>query len=393
MRLRALDGWRGVACLLVALHHLPVRHAFYDQAWLQQCAPVLELFFLISGFVISLAFTETITGARGGCAFIVRMVGRMWPVHLVTLALLVALACVKEIAADHGGFQGAMRADALPPQIFLVQTWFGHGLSWNFPSWTLSAELAAYLCFAVLLVLVKNERARLIGASLLAVCAGAIFLSELGPREHHNVISVARCLTGFFLGVLLCALWRRFPIQTTGSCTVLEIVAVVGVLWTLNAGPDGAAYFLNYLIFGLVVFVFANGRGVVSRALKAAPLQWLGKVSFSIYMIHGLVRVALEQGVWAIERFSGRDLFIWVESPYFVAPQRLISLGPAWADDLLMVGYAGLVLAGAAVLYRYVEGPTRSYSADLALKIRQGRAGRAGTEVPDGARRGDLARR
>jgi peptidoglycan/LPS O-acetylase OafA/YrhL len=382
MRLTALDGWRGIACLLVALYHLPAQHALYSEPWLQKCAPVLELFFLISGFVISLAFTDTINGIRGACAFIVRMIGRMWPVHLVTLSLLVALACVKTIAADHGGFQGAMRADALLPQIFLVQTWVGDGLSWNFPSWTLSAELAAYLSFAALLVLVKDKNARLVGAGLLAVGAGLVFLSELGPREHYNVISVARCLTGFFIGFMLRELWQRFPIQTAGTSNVLEIVAVIAVLWTMTAGLDGPAYFINYLIFGLVVFVFANGRGVVSRALNVSPIQWLGKVSFSIYMIHALVRVGFEQTAWAVEKFTSREIFAWVESEHFVAPQRLISLDAPWANDLVLAAYGAIVLAAAAVLYHYVEGPTRAYSARLAVRIRGGGAP-AAAEVPE----------
>jgi peptidoglycan/LPS O-acetylase OafA/YrhL len=56
MRLNALDGWRGIACLIVAVFHFSANHSLYFQGWLRNCAPLLEFFFIVSGFVFGLEF-------------------------------------------------------------------------------------------------------------------------------------------------------------------------------------------------------------------------------------------------------------------------------------------------------------------------------------------------
>ena len=387
MRLQALDGWRGLACLLVAVHHLQVPHALYNQGWLQNAAPMLELFFIISGFVVSLVFADMVRTPRGAAAFILRMLGRIWPLHMVMLATLVILALLRSAFSQHGGFTDQMMIEALGAQVLLIQTWVGVGLSWNYPAWTLSTELAAYLMFAGLMLVTRSRAGQIIGASALALLAATVFLNELGPREHYNVISLARTFTGFFIGFLLREAWSGARLRSAALATVLELAAVIGVIWTLNARLDGAAYFLNYAIFGFTVFVFASDRGLVSRALMWAPIQWLGKVSFSIYMVHGVITLYLVQAFFAAERFLGASFQVWRIDPYTWRDQLVFSFGSGLADDAMLVFYLILVLASAALVYRFIEAPTRAAAGTLAVQISQDieRAGRhAGAGRPFG---------
>ncbi len=387
MRLQALDGWRGLACLLVAVHHLPVLHALFDQGWLRNAAPMLELFFIISGFVVSLVFADSVQRPRGAAAFILRMLGRIWPLHIVMLASLVLLEVLRSQFAAHGGFRDQMTIEALGAQVLLIQTWVDAGLSWNYPAWTLSTELAAYLVFAGLMLVTRSRAGQIIGASALALLAATIFLHELGPREHYNVISVARTMTGFFIGFLLREVWRGAPLRSRGLATALEIVAVFGVIWTLNARLDGPAYFLNYTIFGFTVMVFASDRGLVSRALMWAPIQWLGKVSFSIYMVHGVITLYLVQAFWAAERFLGVNFEVARTDPHTWRDELVFSFGSGLADDALLVFYFILVLASAALVYRLIEAPTRAAAGALSVRISQDieKAGRrAGVGRPIG---------
>lgn len=64
MRMQAINGWRGIACLFVTIFHLNVSHSLYFLPLFQSGAPILELFFVISGFVISLTFADTIRDGR-----------------------------------------------------------------------------------------------------------------------------------------------------------------------------------------------------------------------------------------------------------------------------------------------------------------------------------------
>lgn len=391
MRLQALDGWRGLACLIVAIHHLPVPHALYHQSWLQNGAPMLELFFLISGFVISLVFAEMAQTPRGAAAFIVRVFGRLWPIHVVMLMALVVLALIRSVFAEHGGFSDQMTLEALGAQLLLIQTWVGLGLSWNYPAWTLSAELAAYLLFAFLMLITRSRAGQIAGASAIAILAGIIFLGELGPRDHYNVISVARAVTGFFIGFLLREVWRGAHLRSAWLATPLEIAALIGVVWAMSARLDGAAYFLNYAIFGFTVLVFANDRGLVSRLMTWPPLQWLGKVSFSIYMVHGVIVLYLVQAFWAAERFLRASFATWLDNPHIGREQMLFSLGAGWADNMLLALYLVLVLAVAALVYRFVEAPTREAAASISHRIWRGSSAPAQGQ-PAQARRRTLGR-
>lgn len=369
MRLQALDGWRGLACLIVAVHHLPVPHALYHQSWLQNGAPMLELFFLISGFVISLVFAEMAQTSRGAAAFIVRVLGRLWPIHVVMLLALIVLALARSVFAEHGGFSDQMTLEALGAQLLLIQTWVGLGLSWNYPAWTLSAELVAYLLFALLMLITRSRAGQIAGASAIVMLAAIIFLGELAPRDHYNVISVARAVTGFFIGFLLRELWERARLRSAWAATPLEIAAVIGVVWAMSARLDGAAYLLNYAIFGFTVLVFANDRGLVSRLMTWPPLQWLGKVSFSIYMVHGVIVLYLVQAFWAAERFLPPGFTTWLFNPHLGREQTVFSLGSGLANDTLLILYLILVVASAALVYRFVEAPTREAAAAVSRRL------------------------
>lgn len=360
MRMNALDGWRGIACLLVAIYHLNVAHSLYFLPLFQNGAPILELFFVISGFVMALAFADGIRNGRGAAAYLIRVFGRVFPLHWVTLAPLVLLASVKALAgAENGGFYGAMSLDALVPQVFNLQTWVGKGLTWNFPAWTLSGEMAAYLVFAIIMMSLQSRAWRLMASILVIIITGAVFASELAPREHYNVISLARCFVGFFVGYVLYDLWRLRQVQSPALATALEIIAVVALVVSLHARFDGLAYFLNYPLVAFLVYVFATGKGLVSKMIAIPPLLWLGKVSFSLYMIHAVVKTYISEGFYALERFTDQQFYFWFAHPLGGEPVRLISLGSHWANNVMLAAYLATVFAAAALLYKLVEEPTR----------------------------------
>jgi peptidoglycan/LPS O-acetylase OafA/YrhL len=54
MRFEALDGWRGLTAVLVVLFHIYVLHSLFMLEWLRYMAPILEFFFIVSGFVMAL---------------------------------------------------------------------------------------------------------------------------------------------------------------------------------------------------------------------------------------------------------------------------------------------------------------------------------------------------
>ena len=95
VQLRALEGWRGVTAMLVVLYHFHAAHTFFFHEWLRYLSPVLEFFFIVSGFVMALGFSEKVKDAPTFWAFIVRRAGRVWPLHLAMLGLLLLIPLVR----------------------------------------------------------------------------------------------------------------------------------------------------------------------------------------------------------------------------------------------------------------------------------------------------------
>jgi peptidoglycan/LPS O-acetylase OafA/YrhL len=151
---------------------------------------------------------------------------------------------------------------------------------------------------------------------------------------------------------------------------VLQVAAVIGVVLCVTVHFDGAAYFLNHLFAALLIIAFASEEGVLSRAMSVSPLQWLGKLSFSLYMIHAVIMLYLQTAFYALERLTGDD-FVWTHTTPDGAPRELISLGPV-LNDVLMISYLGMVILGAALVHQWVEEPSRLGSAALAKRYQRG---------------------
>jgi peptidoglycan/LPS O-acetylase OafA/YrhL len=97
--------------------------------------------------------------------------------------------------------------------------------------------------------------------------------------------------------------------------------------------------------------------------MSVAPLQWLGKVSFSAYMFHGVVTQWLFVVMRAIEGKTG-ETFIIMRGEH-----EIIALPEAWMNNALLAAYVVLVMVGAHFIYRWVENPSRIYFADLSKKV------------------------
>ena len=156
MRFEALDAWRGLAALMVALLHLNAAGWFYGIPAIRHGVVAVPLFFVLSGFVIHHAYGDRLGDATTAWRFVVRRFGWLYPLHLFTLGAMVGLELVKlvltqnGVAAGQAPFTGASSLENLAAQLVLMQAVIPFGYyAWNTPSWSISVEWAAYLVFAV----------------------------------------------------------------------------------------------------------------------------------------------------------------------------------------------------------------------------------------------------
>ena len=366
MRFSVLDGWRGVCALVVALHHLHAESHLFPLPFLRHSWMFVDFFFVLSGFVIAQAYGKRLGDRRQFGRFVRRRFARLWPLHAAVLAAMVALEAAKAIAMSQAGlgannppFSGETSWPAVLTNLALVHALGLHDMAtWNFPSWSISTEFFTYLLFG--LVAVAGLAGR--GTVLLAAALAGLAVVAAFSREYLHTIedfSLFRCVYGFFLGALVHRLvmprlgWR---LPAAGLLELGAVTLVVTFITTVDRDPPSLA---APVVFAMVVAVFAFEQGFLSRLLAARPIQALGAWSYSIYMVHTLLLVALGRGVNLAEKL----LQLRLTAPIEVNGQTrsLLVLGGPWAGDILALVYLAAVVGVAALTWRWIEMPGRRW--------------------------------
>lgn len=340
--LRALTSVRGIAAWWVVFFHLApalgwAPPPFVD--FLRKGYLAVDFFFLLSGFVIWLSYADRLRDGGAGAvgAFLKRRIARIWPLHAFLLCGAVALALV---------FEATGRADPvlfpwaeLPLHFLLIQNWgFTGDLSWNFPAWSISAELGAYLAFPLLawsldwrrlpsIVVVAAIAGLLALLATIVAAAGADNLNAQTPR-----LGLIRCLFEFSAGTAVCALWLRWrdapliPALASAMLAVLMLAAeATGALPEPLAMPGA---------FAALLLALALTSGLRGNLLDSAPLHWLGTISYATYLSHALM--------WKVFKLA------------LVSDVRDV---PPWQIAL----FVAIVLAASDLLYRLVERPAQRW--------------------------------
>jgi peptidoglycan/LPS O-acetylase OafA/YrhL len=295
---------RGIAALWVVLYHyasqyLPAIHADRYTHLLDKGYLAVDLFFMLSGFVLThvywRAFTEPVRGSYW--KFLLARIARLYPLHLFVLSLFLATALTSEAVqyATTGTFaaiaiEGARSVTALMANLLMLQGLKASELSWNYPAWSISVEFIAYLGFPFALPWIWRARASskiALAFVLVAALGWLAYLTHDDFDQWDGLLTLLRCIPEFLIGTLLYAAF------SARSWTVLAIkdwipIAIVSVLLLLL--HLGIADLAVILLFPFAILTAVANKGRVSKVLNAAPLVWLGEISYSLYLFHGLVQ-------------------------------------------------------------------------------------------------------
>jgi peptidoglycan/LPS O-acetylase OafA/YrhL len=364
MRFRALDGFRGLCALLVALYHFPVRnHLLGPQFFLPNAQMLMDFFFVLSGFLIAGAYGEKLKTLRDVGGFARARFARLWPLHAAMLVVFVLIELSKAAFLPHAGiqppFSGARPFAAIVTNLLMIHSLHLHPLlTWNAPSWTVSVEFYTYLLFAALVV--TWPKRPILSALVMAGvgAAGVVLIArKLDATYDYGLF---RCFFGFFCGVLTWRLWKAAPRLLEGRAklaTGLELFATVGVfvyIAILGGAPFGYA---GPLIFSAFIWLYACEGGAVTRRMAWPPFVRLGEISYSIYLVHFPIIVMVTLSLRLFEHVSGVNFatlgFAGIDQMSFV-------YGPnKWVMDAIMLVYLAIVIAVATQTYRYIEEPGR----------------------------------
>lgn len=371
LRFDALDSWRGLCALWVVLYHFRAVSHVYDWLWVRTGDIAVDFFFVLSGFVLAHAYGDRLTSTTARWQFLVRRIGRLYPLHLVTLAAVVFLELARWIGTlALGGslgrpvFSGDTDLWALPANVLLLHALgIFREFTWNIPSWSISVEWSLCLVFAATSVIRKP----LLVASILTSVGflTTLWMSTLNwyPPEGHTAF--IRGVYGFFLGSLV---YRAFYALRARNISIpgwlewlaplILLFAVLFKHWQVPVIPP--------FLFGALVLIFAGQSGPLSRVLKLRALSYLGEISYSIYLVHYVLVLVAFGAASILGLIFGIDAI--TQRGQFNAP--VINMPNAWIGDLSAVGFLGLTIAVASATYRWVEDPGRTWFNNLSKKIR-----------------------
>jgi peptidoglycan/LPS O-acetylase OafA/YrhL len=148
-----LDFYRYAGALFVALDHflilyLPVDHTFSGRLN-PQLQPLMGFFFTLSGFVIMHVY-QRISSISDYIDYLQKRLARLYPLHLATLAFFA-------ISAMSGSLQYWSSSNAILPNLLLMHVWGAtNRLTFDYPSWSVSAEFFVYLPFPVFLFVIRR---------------------------------------------------------------------------------------------------------------------------------------------------------------------------------------------------------------------------------------------
>jgi peptidoglycan/LPS O-acetylase OafA/YrhL len=350
-RIDALDGLRGLAALLVVFQHvaegiikmhtMPPEFERAGRLLLGETFNFgrfgVALFFLLSGFVIPFSFRTD----RPLLGFVISRVFRLYPAYWLSLgfALLVLPAIGAQVPAPR----------VIAANLTMMQKYLGQ------PDvvaayWTLATELAFYVMAAGLFVAGWLRMPRVLAGGTATLLAAALLLALVSPLLGRRLPADLPLHLGLMLlgTIVRLAMLDGDPMaRRLGRRLFVAFLIVAPVVQFMTLPPGDADGFtrplaptLGYVGALLVFFALADRRAGFGRVAT-----WSGAVSYSIYLFHGTIVMALE--------------------PMLVAGRPGLALL-----------YAGSVVCGtiiiAAIVYHGVERPMvrlghrvmgRSYSA------------------------------
>lgn len=353
----AVDSIRGLAALVVVIFHIPVWNGIVDVTFLRNGYLMVDLFFVLSGFVIFRAYSGNIGSVRDLAVFQGLRFGRLYPVHLVFLVVFLAIELVKLVAQYRYGitspnataFKDGVGTPLLQ-HLFLVQAigpW-GHPHSLNGPAWSISVEFYTYLVFGALVLLSRKWAMAAFAALHVAALVALISGHTLG------FTLILQCWCGFFLGCLVAIAVTRARHPLSAFYTYVSLGALVLFLASkTDSRFDPLIYFATALFLYCVLRTPASWP---ARALGLRPLVWLGTISYSLYMCHYPIIWVFNQVVRAVLK----------RPEVMAAGYSTPALGPV--ETILLLGVlVPTVLAVSHFVYSHVEMPCRHLSRGLLL--------------------------
>ncbi len=359
----SLTAMRGLAALWVMLFHIDVSLFYRDMGALvsRDATGLLskgylwvDFFFILSGFVIFYIYADALQASPRGqhiIDYLWARLARIYPLHLLCLGLVVIIALIYPHfvpGVEDGSWKTFMAWRAIPSNLLLTHAMNQHVyLSWDIVSWSIGAEAWTYVAAVpLLIVLPRLSAGTAFGLAVIAFTglAAYVLMQKDATLDITYRWGVVRCLFEFTIGACVWRLWQARAIAWWGRDVVL-LGLLAGVVLSFHFKTFGRGGDLVVVpLFAVLVYGLAVADGAVSRVLNGAVSEYLGRISYALYLVHGVafsafwflmptVKAAIGQAT-TVERWLYAAVFITL----VIAVSHLVHYGFEKPVRLFLLG-------------------------------------------------------
>ena len=320
-RIPALDGLRGLAIFLVVFHHYAyfkseqgwpaaITHAIFPLTWTG-----VDLFFVLSGFLIGGILMENRGKENYFRTFYLRRICRIFPLYFFWLALFFILTWLLSPFCTQGWYGWLFISDfsKVPwwsytiflQNIFFAKTFLA-GSYWMTVTWSLAVEEQFYLFLPVVIWLVPLRKLPFVLVPLILFApAFRLFLYLFHPEIYPFVLLSCR-LDTLLMGVL-CAYWIRH--ERARHCLeenqdrlylALSILLLGAVYLTAQASSPYSfeMVFLGYTWMALfyaclLLITITAKKNIIINFMNLPPLRSLGIIAYGVFLMHVAINILM----------------------------------------------------------------------------------------------------
>ena len=277
-----LTSIRGLACLMVVIAHiLSILPGVGKNV--SGCGKIgVWLFFILSAFLLTFQWlNKEEFKIKDVIEFYIKRIFRIFPCYIVTLIIAFLVGYITE-------------PKTVIKHIFLMEG-MGH-------FWTIPVEFTFYILVPIIMFVIykiKNQKKAILFLIMLLIVTASLSPYTL---YEENSINIRWYMPVFLMGMILAFVYQKFE-KKQKKKVIYDIIFFVIILMMIlsipyvrnlifKIEPDG--YLLNkYLFFGLawsiIILAIQNSKYIINYFNQSKILIYIGKISFSFYLIHFIV--------------------------------------------------------------------------------------------------------
>ena len=303
----ALNGIKGIIAIAIAcVYHVStikfpytITHPFNDVsliAWIyDNGGSFVEFFLVLSGFTSYLVYTSRIDNGENFNSFIKKRFLRLFPLIVFSLITSLIVDGIFFSRYNHPFFNDGSENTFVSFTLALFgMSAIDNGIqSWNFPAWSITVFLFCWIIFYFVIYITKNAKDLRVWFMLLIIFIG-LFIQFIPSNTSMFLFNndMSRGYISFFSGTILCHIYMKLEDKEKNMLAVAFIIylILIYILSLVHIQMGSLTIFTGMFLWPILTF-FVLHFNILNRLFLLKPLQFLGDISFYIYLMNYTIEV------------------------------------------------------------------------------------------------------